>query len=94
MKKNILTLVLAVTTVAMIASCGKAQETASGNAEETAQTQETTGDNADGAEQEPEIADGNGNAAGAAQTQEPECAHEWVEATYAAPRPLRNTKVP
>ena len=86
MKKNILTLVLAVTTVAMIAGCGKAQETASGNAEETAQTQETTGDNADGAEQEPEIADGNGNAAGAAQTQEPECAHEWVEATYAAPK--------
>ena len=72
MKKKILTLVLAVTTAAMLAGCGKAQETAGGNAEETVQTQETAGDNAE--ETAPE------------ETAEPECAHEWVEATYAAPK--------
>lgn len=66
MKKKILTLVLAVTTVTMLAGCGKAQETAGGNAEETVQTQETVGDSA-------------------VET-EPECVHEWVEATYAAPK--------
>ncbi len=66
MKKKILTLVLAVTAVLMVAGCGKAQKTAGGNAEETAQTKESALEETAAAETE--------------------CAHEWVEATYAAPK--------
>ena len=67
MKKKILTLVLAVTTAAMLVGCGKAQETAGGGEEEVKQeTQEAA----------PEET----------ATAEPECVHEWVEATYAAPK--------
>ena len=67
MKKKILTLVLAVTTAAMLVGCGKAQETAGGGEEEVKQeTQEAA----------PEET----------ATAEPERVHEWVEATYAAPK--------
>ncbi len=66
MKKKILTLVLAVTAVLMLAGCGKAQKTAGGNAEETAQTKESALEETAAAETE--------------------CDHEWVEATYAAPK--------